>query len=239
LQELIRTALKNNYDLLTARERIIQARAQLGITRSNQLPQVDITSDFSGGKSSSLSTSNVLTSLANATFQLDLFGGLRRATEASRAQLLASEEARRVTILTLVSDVAADYFQLLGLDIQLKISFDTIKSQQESLNLTKLRMDKSCGLALTNEVSHSDLEFADDAVDRRANDRITQVQFGGIDIGMVGLDRGLISGAGSHRGVQILGGCSASRDQGLKTVDAFDGCRGTTEASRPEGNHEA
>lgn len=142
LQELVRTALKNNYDLLTANERIVQARSQLGITRSSEFPQVDISSDFSGGKSSSLNKSNVLTSLANATFQLDLFGGLRRATEASRAQLLATEEARRVTVLTLVSDVAADYFQLLGLDLQLKISLDTIKDQQESLKLTQLRMDR-------------------------------------------------------------------------------------------------
>jgi multidrug efflux system outer membrane protein len=142
MQNLIRTTLKNNYDLLIASERIAQARAQLGITRSNQLPQVEGAGQFSGGKSSSTITSNIATFAADASYQLDLFGGLRRATEAARAQLLATEEARRVVVLTLVSDVAADYFQLLGVDLQLKLTLDTIKNQQESVRLTQLRADR-------------------------------------------------------------------------------------------------
>jgi outer membrane protein, multidrug efflux system len=141
IQDLIRTALKNNYDLLTATERINQARAQVGITRSNQLPQVQAAGDFSGEKSSPAGTSNILTLAADASYQLDLFGGLRRATEAARAQLLGTEHARRVIVLTLVSDVATDYFQLLGFDLQLKLTLDTIKSQQESVRLTQLRTD--------------------------------------------------------------------------------------------------
>jgi len=142
LQNLIRTTLKNNYDLLIAAERIEQARAQVGITRSNQLPQVQGAGDFSGGKSSSTVTSNILTLAADASYTLDLFGGLRRATEAARAQLLGTEDARRVVILTLVSDVATDYFQLLGFDLQLKLTLDTIKNQQESVRLTQLRTDR-------------------------------------------------------------------------------------------------
>lgn len=142
MQNLIRTTLQNNYDLMIAAERINQARAQLGITRSNQLPQVQGTGGFNGGKSSPTVTSNILTLAADASYQLDLFGGLRRATEAARAQLLATEEARRVVVLTLVSDVAANYFQLLGFDLQLKLTLDTIKTQQESVRLTKLRADR-------------------------------------------------------------------------------------------------
>jgi len=142
LQNLIRTALKNNYDLLTATERINQARAQLGITRSNQFPQIQGSGDFSGGKSSSQQTSNILTLAADASYQLDLFGGLRRATEASRAQLLGTQEARRVVVLTLVSDIASDYFQLLGLDLQLQIDRDTITAQRDSVRLTQLRVDR-------------------------------------------------------------------------------------------------
>jgi len=142
LQDLIRTCLKQNYDLQLATERINAARAQLGITRSNQFPQVQGTGDFSGGKSGTFqSTSNFLTLTADAAFQLDLFGQLRRATEAARAQLLASEDAQKTVTLTLVSDVASDYFQLLQLDLQLQITRGTVKNQEESVKLTRLRLD--------------------------------------------------------------------------------------------------
>src|SRR5205823_1228717 len=141
LQELIRTALKRNYDLQLATERINSASAQLGITRSNQFPQVQGSGNFSGGKEYNFqSTSNFLVLTADAAFQLDIFGRLRRATEAARAQLLATEDAQKTVILTLVSDVASDYFALLQLDLQLQISQGTVQSQQNAVKLTKLRL---------------------------------------------------------------------------------------------------
>jgi multidrug efflux system outer membrane protein len=89
LQELIRTALKQNYDLQLATERINAARAQVTVTRSSLFPQVAGNGTFSGGKESNFQTNfNFLTLTADAAFQLDLFGKLRRATEASRAQLI-------------------------------------------------------------------------------------------------------------------------------------------------------
>jgi len=142
LQELIRTALKENYDLKLATERIAAARAQVAVTRSNLFPQVQGGANFSGGKDpSSRSKFNILGLTADAAFQLDLFGRLRRATEASRAELLATEDARQTVTLTLVSDVASDYFQLLDLDLQLRITRDTVKTQEESVKLTGLRLD--------------------------------------------------------------------------------------------------
>jgi multidrug efflux system outer membrane protein len=142
LQELIRTALKENYDLQLATERITAARAQVTITRSALFPQVQGNSNFSGGKDlRTQSKFNFLGLTADAAFQLDLFGRLRRATEAARAELLATEDARQTVMLTLVSDVASDYFQLLDLDLQLAITQDTIKTQQESVKLTGLRLD--------------------------------------------------------------------------------------------------
>jgi len=142
LQELIRTALKENYDLQLATERIAAARAQVTITRSNLFPQVQGNGNFSGGKDpSTQSKFNILGLTADAAFQLDLFGRLRRATEASRAELLATEDAQHTVTLTLVSDVASDYFQLLDLDLQLGIAQDTVKTQEESLKLTRLRLD--------------------------------------------------------------------------------------------------
>ncbi len=141
LQKLIRTALEHNYDLQLATERIDSARAELGIARSNQLPQVQATGVFTGGKDYNFqATSNFLVLAADAAFQLDFFGRLRRATEAARAQLLATEQARQTVVLTLVSDVASDYFTLLQLDLQLKIAHETVKTQEDSVKLTELRL---------------------------------------------------------------------------------------------------
>jgi outer membrane protein, multidrug efflux system len=142
LQELIRTALKQNYDLQLATERINSARAQVAISRSSLFPQVRGNADFSGGKEHNFQTkSNFLTLTADAAFQLDFFGRLRRATEASRAELLATEDARQTVILTLVSDVASDYFSLLQLDLQLQITRETVKTQEDSVKLTNLRVE--------------------------------------------------------------------------------------------------
>src|SRR5260370_29479715 len=99
LQELIRTAIKQNYDLQLATEPITAAPAQLAVTRSNLFPQVQGSGDFSGGKEHNFQTrSNFLTLTADAAFQLDFFGKLRRATEASRAQLLSTDDARQTVI---------------------------------------------------------------------------------------------------------------------------------------------
>jgi outer membrane protein, multidrug efflux system len=142
LHELIRTALKQNYDLQTATERINAARAQLTVTRSSLFPQVQGNGNFSGGKENNFQTKfNFLTLTGDAAFQLDLFGRLRRATEAARAQLLATEDARQTVILTLVSDVASDYFELLQLDLQLGITKETVDTQIDSVKLTNFRME--------------------------------------------------------------------------------------------------
>ena len=142
LEELIRTALKQNYDLQLATERINSARAQVIVTRSNLFPQVQGNGNFAGGKESNFQTKfNFLTLTADAAFQLDFFGRLRRATEASRAQLLATEDARQTVILTLVSDVASAYFALLQLDLQLQITRNTVAAQEASVKLTNLRIE--------------------------------------------------------------------------------------------------
>lgn len=142
LQKLIRIALEENFDLQLATERIGAARAQLAITRSSLFPQLQADGDFAGGKDPITRTQyNIATTTADAAFQLDLFGRLRRATEASRAQLLATSDAQKTVIMTLVSDVASDYFQLLALDLQLRITQDTVTTQQESVKLTHFRLD--------------------------------------------------------------------------------------------------
>jgi multidrug efflux system outer membrane protein len=148
LQELIRTSLKQNYDLQLAVERVSAARAQVGIVRSNQFPQVSLDPTFAGGKSEQGIKSNVFSLAADVIFQLDLFGRYRRATEAARAQLLATQDAQQTVILTLVSDVASDYFLLRDLDLQLQITKQTVQTQENSVKLTELRLSNGVGTRL-------------------------------------------------------------------------------------------
>ena len=162
LQELIRTALKQNYDLQLATERINAARAQLAVTRSSLFPQVEANANFNGGKENTFQSKyNFLTLVGDAAFQLDLFGHLRRATEASRAELLATDAARQTVILTLVSDVANDYFTLRQLDLQLQITHETITTQTDSVKLTKLRLEHGVATKLDVLQAQQVLDTAD------------------------------------------------------------------------------
>jgi len=149
LQELIRTALKQNYDLQLATERINAARAQVAITRSSLFPQVSANANFNGGKDNTTQFKyNFLTLVGDAAFQVDLFGRLRQATAAARAELLATEDARQTVILTLVSDLASDYFTLLQLDLELQITRETVKTQTDSVKLTQRRLDRGVATKL-------------------------------------------------------------------------------------------
>jgi outer membrane protein, multidrug efflux system len=143
LRSLVRTALQQNYDLRIAASRILEARAQLGITRADQFPTVSggagIT-DVRTAQSKFLPAFETSTGQVNASagWELDFWGKYRRATEAARANLLATEWARQEVASTLVANVAAAYFQLRALDLQLEISKRTLDSRQESLRLTRL-----------------------------------------------------------------------------------------------------
>jgi outer membrane protein, multidrug efflux system len=165
LQDLIHTALKQNYDLQLATERIVAARAEVAVARSSLFPQIGGNANFTGGKENTFQTKyNFLTLTADAAFQLDLFGKLRRATEAARAQLLATEDARQTVILTLVSDVASDYFELLQLDHQLQITYDTIKTQQDSVKLTKFQVQHGVATKLDVLQAQQTLDTANTTV---------------------------------------------------------------------------
>jgi multidrug efflux system outer membrane protein len=140
LQGLIRTALEQNYDLRIAATRVLQARAQLGITRADQFPSLSAGANITSNRTA-LSpefpafeeTSGQLT--VSASWELDFWGKYRRATEAARADLLASEWGQRAVVNTLIANVAAAYFQLRALDLELEISQQTLSSRKESLKL--------------------------------------------------------------------------------------------------------
>jgi multidrug efflux system outer membrane protein len=146
LQSLIRTALQQNYDVRIAAARILEARAQLGITRADQLPSVRASAAATDERvpqslaGPAVNTSATQLSLSLA-WELDFWGKFRRATESARANLLANEWARQEVISTLVSDVASAYFQLRELDLELEISRQTLASRQDSLSLTQTLAD--------------------------------------------------------------------------------------------------
>ena len=146
LRSLIRTALEQNYDVRIAGARILQAQAQLGITRADQFPTVSAgggVSDQRSAKSLFLPPFETSTGQLNvsAGWELDFWGKFRRATEAARANLLASEAARQEIMLTLVASLSGAYFQLRALDLELEISKRTLDSRRESLRLTSILAD--------------------------------------------------------------------------------------------------
>jgi multidrug efflux system outer membrane protein len=149
LQDLIRTALVSNYDLRDAVVRVEEARANLGVTRSNQFPQVGAGGEVqinrlsrdgqtplpvsflpSQNRNFGEATLNLL------SFEVDIWGRLRRATEAARASMLSAEQNRKAVVVTLVSDVATAYLHLRELDYELEISNATLATRKDSLNLT-------------------------------------------------------------------------------------------------------
>jgi multidrug efflux system outer membrane protein len=143
LQGLIRIALQNNYDVRIAATRVLQARAQLGITRADQYPSLSAGGNVTSVRNPTIGpipayelTLGEIT--ANASWNIDFWGRYRRATESARATLLANEWAQKAVISTLVADVASSYFQLRQLDLQLEISKNTLASRQDSLGLTKM-----------------------------------------------------------------------------------------------------
>jgi multidrug efflux system outer membrane protein len=142
LQDLIRTALQKNYDARIAAARVLEARAQLGITRANQFPSLsgggNITNlrDAANGPIPAFEVTQGQVNVS-AAWNLDFWGQYRRATEEARANLLSSEWARQEVIATLVANVAAGYFQLRELDLELEISQHTLDSRKQSLELTR------------------------------------------------------------------------------------------------------
>jgi multidrug efflux system outer membrane protein len=167
LQELIRTALAQNYDLRDAAARVEEARADLGITRSNQIPNLGASADISTVRLSRNGQTPLPASFVPSqnrtfgaatlnllSFEVDIWGRLRRATEAARANLLGAEENRKAVTTTLVSEVASAYFSLRELDYELDISNRTLSTRRESLSLIKNR--QSGGVATLLDLRQSE-----------------------------------------------------------------------------------
>jgi len=157
---LVTTALENNRDIMIAVSRIAQSRAALGFTEVDGYPRLDVQAgisrgDFTGvGKSSNVSTSSYIA--APLSWEIDFWGKFSRATDAARADLIASEYGLKTVQLTLVSDVVAGYYILLDFHRRLAISESTLKSRIESLTIIQHRFDK--GIISELDVNQAEIQ---------------------------------------------------------------------------------
>jgi len=150
LNELVSIALRENKDLLIAAARIDEFAGNYGFVRSSLFPQIgagyeprrqkDISAVLIGAAGEGI-TYNSYTAVLNASWEIDIWGRIRRQTEAARAQLVASEEGRQAVILSLVGSVAGGYINLRSLDRQLEIARSTANTRRESYEIFKLRFE--------------------------------------------------------------------------------------------------
>jgi multidrug efflux system outer membrane protein len=159
LTQLVKGALQENFEVRIAAQRVLQARAAYGITRGSQFPSVDVSAGVTAARSSQVGANrgipadvNTDVSYTQAGFslgwELDVWGRLRRLSEAARAQYLATEEARRGVITTLVADVSENYLALRGLDLELEIARRTREVANDNLRLTEARRTSGVASAL-------------------------------------------------------------------------------------------
>ena len=145
LKDLIQEALRNNYDVRIAAARVQEARANFVVSRSDLYPSLDYGAGVSRGKilpgilgspgGQAPEASNFYNATLTMSWELDIWGRIRRSTEAARAILLATEDARRGVWLTLVSDLAQAYFELLELDVRLQVARDSRDAYQYTFDL--------------------------------------------------------------------------------------------------------
>ncbi len=180
LQELIRETLVNNYDLRAAAARVDEARALVGVTRAQIMPQTDLTSGVSRDRNSQALYPNLdrLTSTMTGGFstawELDVWGKIRQSIRASQAEYLATEDARRGIMVTLVSDVAQTYFTLLELDMELDIAQKTLKTRSDNLDLFQKR--QKGGVASGLEVARAEADYDQTAANIPDIERQIEIQ---------------------------------------------------------------
>jgi multidrug efflux system outer membrane protein len=145
LQRLIRTALENNWDLQRAVATIDEFRARALVAQTDYLPQLSVTANAPAARNAFFLVPGFPNQfnyyfLGNLAWEIDLWGRIRRSTEAARADLLSKEENRRAVTIQLVSAVAEAYFNLLQFDLQLDIATRTLQSWEESVRIAQARL---------------------------------------------------------------------------------------------------
>src|SRR5438552_2407080 len=165
LRQLVDTSLRANRDMRTALAVIDEFRAQYRATRGALLPE--LTANGQAGRNQTVFgtfgsfTYNVYRATADLSWELDVWGRLRRATSAARSELVAREEDRRALRLSLIGDVATAYFDLRAADLNLAIARRTLDSRRQTLALARRRLDQ--GLISELDVRQFEAEVASPA----------------------------------------------------------------------------
>jgi len=190
LDALINQALLNNKDVRIAAARVEEFAARVDITRAGFYPQIGYDGTASRGSISRDAASNLPAGTSrindsymaalNVGWELDVWGRIRRATEAARAQLLATEEGRRTVILTLVTSVASSYINLRSLDQQLQIAIRTLDTRGKSVELFQIQFEGGVVSAL--EVAQIRSEYEQAAVRIPALERQIALQENALSI---------------------------------------------------------
>lgn len=205
LDGLVAEALAANQDLAAAAARVEEARALAGLARADRFPEVTL--DASGSKTQFSSDNpqippgvprefEVYRAALAVSYELDFWGRLRRASEAARAELLATEEARRSVRLGVIAETASAYFDLLALDRQRQVTIDTRGTRDEAAQLQGLRFDAGTISELELAQAQSEVAAADATVpaierlQRRAENRLAVLlgRLGGTIVRGAGLD---------------------------------------------------
>ena len=197
LIHLIDAALHNNYDLRIAVTRIEQARAIAAQVRSQLFPQLGYEADVTRGKNATATraantgglVANSFIGTLNAAWEIDLWGRIRRADEAAQAEILATEEARRGIMVSLVSETAQAYFELLDLDERLAIARRTTESFEQSLKMFRRRLEG--GLASVLETARAEAALASAAANVPELERVMNSKENQISV-LVGREPGPI-----------------------------------------------
>jgi len=159
LNAMIATALKQNFDIGIAAERVQEAQARFSIARSDQLPSFSATSQLAANRPSLVGASKITPGVSSLdssytqaggllSWELDLWGRLRRLSESAKAQYLATQEGRRAVIVSLISEMAGNYFTLRERDLELEIARNTRQVSEDHLRLVQVRHDQGAATGL-------------------------------------------------------------------------------------------
>ena len=173
LNSLVERAVQSNLDLRVAESRIREARASRTVVASGAWPTVDVSGSYSRSRTSENALNiptqggggapgvklerNLFTAGFDANWEIDVFGGVRRSVEAADANIEATEYNRRDVLVTLLGDVARNYIDLRGAQRRLAVARDNLKTQQDSLDLTRVRFD--AGLASDLDVARAEAQL--------------------------------------------------------------------------------
>lgn len=158
LTSLIERAIQSNLDLKQAEARILQARAQRGVVSSGLWPTADVTGSYSRAHTPATGTSSLFQTGLDAAWELDIFGGTRRAVEAAEADILFAVEDRRDVLVTLTSEVALNYVELRGFQQEIVIARNNLQAQQHTAEVTRQKL--RVGFVGSLDVANADAQVS-------------------------------------------------------------------------------